>query len=35
VDAAQSKVKGIYLAGACQSPMDIQKATTQGMASAG
>lgn len=34
-DAAQSKVKGIYIAGACQAPMDIQKAMTQGMATAG
>ena len=34
-DSAQSKVKGIYIAGACQAPMDIQKAVNQGMASAG
>jgi heterodisulfide reductase subunit A len=33
--ATESKIKGIYLAGACQSPMDIQKAASQGMASAG
>ncbi len=35
LDSAQSKIKGIYLAGACQSPMDIQKAMSQGMAAAG
>ncbi len=35
MDSAQSKIKGIYLAGACQSPMDIQKAMSQGMAAAG
>ena len=34
-DSAQSKVKGIYIAGACQAPMDIQKAVNQGMAAAG
>ena len=32
---AQSKVKGIYLAGACQAPMDIGRATSQAMAAAG
>jgi len=35
LDSAQSKVKGIYIAGACQAPMDIQKAMNQGMACAG
>ncbi len=35
LDAAQSRIKGIYLAGACQAPMDIQGAMSQGMASAG
>jgi heterodisulfide reductase subunit A2 len=35
VDASQSKVKGIYLAGACQGPMGIQLASSQGMAAAG
>ncbi|MBI5633956.1 MAG: CoB--CoM heterodisulfide reductase iron-sulfur subunit A family protein [Nitrospirae bacterium] len=35
LDSAQSKIKGIYLAGTCQSPMDIQKAMNQGMAAAG
>lgn len=34
-DSAQSKIKGIYLAGACQSPMDIQRSMNQGMAAAG
>lgn len=34
-DSAQSKIKGIYLAGACQSPMDIQRSMSQGMAAAG
>ncbi len=35
LDSAQSKIKGVYLAGTCQSPMDIQKAMNQGMAAAG
>ena len=35
LDSAQSKVKGIYLAGACQAPMNIQKSISQGMAAAG
>jgi heterodisulfide reductase subunit A len=34
-DSAQSKIKGVYLAGACQAPMDIQHAMNQGMACAG
>lgn len=34
VDSAQSKIKGIYVAGACQAPMNIQRAISQGMASA-
>jgi heterodisulfide reductase subunit A len=33
--AAQSKVKGVYLAGACQAPMDIRETTSQAMAAAG
>ena len=33
-DSTQSKIKGIYLAGACQSPMDIRGAMTEGMAAA-
>jgi heterodisulfide reductase subunit A len=33
--AAQSKVKGIYLAGACQAPMDIRQTSLQAMAAAG
>ncbi|MBF0566736.1 MAG: CoB--CoM heterodisulfide reductase iron-sulfur subunit A family protein [Nitrospirae bacterium] len=35
LDSARSKVRGIYLAGTCQSPMNIQQAITQGMAAAG
>ena len=35
MDSSQSKIKGVYLAGICQSPMDIQKAMGQGMAAAG
>jgi len=35
LDSAQSKMKGIYLAGACQAPMDIQKSINQGLAAAG
>jgi len=35
MDASQSTMKGIYLAGTCQSPMDIQKAMSQAMASSG
>ncbi len=35
MDSSRSKIKGIFLAGTCQSPMDIQKAMSQGMAVAG
>jgi heterodisulfide reductase subunit A len=35
MDAARSRVEGIYLAGACQGPMDIGSAVGQGMAAAG
>ncbi|MBF0553137.1 MAG: CoB--CoM heterodisulfide reductase iron-sulfur subunit A family protein [Nitrospirae bacterium] len=35
LDSARSKVRGIYIAGACQSPMAIQQAITHGMAAAG
>lgn len=35
LDTAQSKLKGVYLAGTCQAPMDIQQAMQQGMAAAG
>jgi heterodisulfide reductase subunit A len=35
LDSARSKVKGIYLAGTCRSPMGIEHAMGQGMASAG
>ncbi|MCP5118395.1 MAG: hypothetical protein GY953_46880, partial [bacterium] len=31
----QSNVTGIYLAGACQSPMDIRSAMAKGAAAAG
>lgn len=34
-DAVQSTTKGIYLAGSCQSPTDIQSAMNQGLAAAG
>lgn len=34
-DAAQSTIKGIYLAGSCQEPMDIRTAMLEGMASVG
>jgi heterodisulfide reductase subunit A len=35
LDSVQSRVRGIYLSGTCRSPMDIQKAMDQAMASAG
>lgn len=35
VDVASSKLRGIYLAGTCQAPMDIQRSTLHGMAAAG
>jgi len=35
MDSSQSKIRGVYLAGTCQSPMDIQKAINQGMSAAG
>jgi heterodisulfide reductase subunit A len=35
VDATRSKVRGVYLAGSCQSPTDMAKATTQGASAAG
>lgn len=35
MDSSSSTIRGIYLAGTCQSPMDIQKAMNQGMAAAG
>lgn len=34
-DAAQSTIKGIYLAGSCQAPMEIQSAMLEGMAAVG
>ena len=35
LDVAQSTIRGVYLAGSCQEPMDIQRAMLQGMAAAG
>jgi len=35
MDAVQSTTRGIYLAGACQGPMDIQQSAARGMAAAG
>ncbi|OGI09535.1 MAG: hypothetical protein A2Y40_09125 [Candidatus Margulisbacteria bacterium GWF2_35_9] len=35
VDSVRSKVKGIFVAGSCQSPTDIKGAVNQGVAAAG
>lgn len=35
MDPVQSKIRGVFIAGTCQSPMDIQKTMSQGMAAAG
>jgi heterodisulfide reductase subunit A len=35
MDAAQSTMKGVYLAGACQEPMDTRSAMLEGMAAVG
>jgi heterodisulfide reductase subunit A len=35
MDAAQSSIKGVYLAGSCQEPMDIRTSMLEGMASVG
>lgn len=35
MDGARSKVRGVYLAGACQGPADIRLATSQGLAASG
>jgi heterodisulfide reductase subunit A len=35
MNSSQSKIKGVYLAGTCQAPGDIQKAMNQAVASAG
>jgi len=35
VDAMRSKVRGVYLAGTCQSPMDMSKAMTHGASASG
>ena len=34
-DAGRSKIKGVYLAGTCHSPMDIKEAMSEGMAAVG
>lgn len=34
-DSSRSKLQGVYLAGTCQAPADIQRASNQGMAAAG
>jgi heterodisulfide reductase subunit A len=34
-DSSRSKLQGVYLAGGCQAPADIQRASNQGMAAAG
>jgi heterodisulfide reductase subunit A len=35
VDSTKAKVRGIYLAGTCQAPMDIPQAVNQGVAAGG
>ncbi len=35
VDATKSKVRGVYVAGTCQAPMDLGRAMTQGASAAG
>jgi heterodisulfide reductase subunit A2 len=35
MDSARSKMRGIYLAGTCQAPMDIQKTVNQSLAATG
>ncbi|MBF0500372.1 MAG: CoB--CoM heterodisulfide reductase iron-sulfur subunit A family protein [Candidatus Riflebacteria bacterium] len=35
VDSGKTKIRGIFMAGTCQSPMDIQKTMNQGVASSG
>ncbi len=35
LDSAKSKMNGVYLAGACQAPMDIREAMSRGAAAAG
>lgn len=35
MDAAESSIKGVYLAGSCQEPMDIRTAMLEGMATVG
>ncbi len=35
MDSAKGNVRGVFLAGACQSPMDVQKAVNQALAATG
>lgn len=35
MDSARSKVRGVFVAGTCQAPLDTQRAVTQGVAAAG
>jgi heterodisulfide reductase subunit A len=35
MDSSRSKIRGVYLAGACQAPADIQRTTNQAMAASG
>ncbi len=35
MDSVRSKVRGIYMAGTCQAPMDTQKAVEQALAASG
>ncbi len=35
IDSVQTKIRGIYIAGTCQAPVDIQKTMNQGMAASG
>lgn len=34
-DSVKSRIKGVYISGSCQSPMNIREAVNQGMAAAG
>jgi heterodisulfide reductase subunit A len=35
MDSSRSKIRGVYLSGACQAPADIQRTTNQAMAASG
>ena len=35
IAASETQIKGVYVAGSCQAPMDLQKTTSQAMAVAG